>query len=103
MKRCISCGTEWKGEGRPGFRALCPNCEAYIRVCLNCEYFDRSLASGCRLTTTEPVREKDKPNFCEEFEFVDRPAADAAAGSPKKAESAREKFERLFKKPEIKP
>ena len=98
MKRCNSCGTEWKGEARPGFRALCPKCDAYIRVCLNCEYFDRGLASGCRLTTTEPVREKDKPNFCEEFQFVERPETPPLA-SPKKAESARDKFDKLFKKP----
>ena len=103
MKRCYSCGTEWKGEPRPGFRAPCPRCEAYIRVCVNCEYFDRSLVSGCRLTTTEPVREKEKPNFCEEFQFVERSAADSAPGGTKKAESARDKFDKLFKKPPIKP
>lgn len=99
MKRCGNCGEEWKGEPRPGFRALCPKCEAYIHVCVNCTYFDRSLASGCQLTNTEPVREKDRPNFCEEFQFAERPAGTWQSDEEKKARSARDKFDRLFKKP----
>ena len=99
MKRCYHCGEEWKGEPKPAFRALCPKCDAYLRVCLNCAFHDPSASSGCQLSTTEPVREKDHPNFCDEFQFVERAAGEPAPKDSPKAASAREKFGRLFKKP----
>ena len=99
MMRCHHCGEEWKGEARPGFRATCPKCEAYVYVCLNCRFYDASFASGCRLSSTEPVRRKDHPNFCEEFKFAERPADCAPGAQQETGESAREKFDRLFKKP----
>jgi len=97
--RCYNCGQEWQGEPKPGFRALCTRCEAYIRCCWNCRFHDRTASSGCQLSNTETVREKDRPNFCEEFQFVERPAEWSPEAEKKKAESAREKFGRLFKKP----
>jgi hypothetical protein len=99
MTRCHNCGEEWTGEARPGYHATCPACEAYVYVCLNCRFYDPSYASGCQLSTTEPVRRKDHPNFCEEFKLADRPAGWAPGSQQKVGESAREKFGRLFKKP----
>jgi uncharacterized protein (DUF2237 family) len=99
MKRCYRCGEVWTGPPRPGFHALCAKCNAYLRCCLNCRYCDRSAASGCQVPNTEPVREKDRPCFCEEFDFADRAADWAPESDAKKSESTREKFDRLFKKP----
>ena len=97
--RCSNCGEEWKGEARPGFHATCPKCDAHVYVCINCRYYDPNTSRGCQLLNTEPVRDKHRPCFCEEFKFVDRPAAWSPEEEKKARESAREKFGRLFKKP----
>ena len=99
MKHCHHCGAEWTAEDRPGYNATCLACDAYIYVCLNCRFCDRNLSTGCQLTTSEPVRQKDRPNFCDDFKFADRPAAGPTPATEQPAESAREKFERLFRKP----
>ena len=96
---CYHCGTEWKGEPRPGFHATCARCDTHVYVCLNCRFHDPNTARGCQLLTTEPVRHKDRPCFCEEFKFIDRPAGWQPHGSTKGGESARDKFDKLFKKP----
>ncbi|MFC1805951.1 hypothetical protein ACFL09_03125 [Planctomycetota bacterium] len=99
MLRCHHCGAEWTGEPRPGFNAACEACDAHVYVCLNCRHHDPHTSRGCRITTTEPVRHKDRPNFCDDFEFADRPAGGSPDDAKSKSESAREKFDRLFKKP----
>ena len=97
--RCYNCGQEWQGEPRPGFNARCLKCDAYLYCCLNCRFYDEASSRGCRLTTTEPVRRKDHPNFCEEFKFVDRPADWSPGDKANQRDTAREKFDQLFKKP----
>lgn len=99
MRRCYHCGQEWTDEERPGYHATCAKCDAYVYVCLNCRFYDPNAASGCQLATTEPVRRKDHPNFCEEFKFADRPAAWSPGDAKQKSAAAKEEFERLFKKP----
>jgi hypothetical protein len=99
MVQCYHCGEEWTGEARPSYHATCPKCNAYVYVCLNCRFCDPRMASGCALTTTEPVRRKDHPNFCDDFKLADRPAAWSPQTPDPKAASARDKFGRLFKKP----
>jgi hypothetical protein len=99
MLRCHHCGAEWTGEARPGYNAACEACDSHVYVCLNCRYYDPQTSRGCQIVTTEPVRHKDRPNFCDDFVFADRPA-DGSPGDPdKSAAAAREKFDRLFKKP----
>jgi len=97
--RCYHCGAEWTGEPRPGYHATCPACDAHVYVCLNCCYYDPHTSRGCRVPDTEPVRHKDRPNFCDQFRFVDRPADWSPDAEKQKGESARDKFHRLFKNP----
>jgi len=99
MLRCYHCGAEWQGEPRPGYNATCQKCDAHVYVCLNCRYHDPNTSRGCTIVTTEPVRHKDRPNFCDDFRFADRPADWSPDDGRKKGESARDKFDRLFKKP----
>ncbi|MFP4058537.1 MAG: hypothetical protein ACLF0G_16845 [Candidatus Brocadiia bacterium] len=99
MLRCYRCGAEWKGEPRPGFHATCAACEAYVYVCANCRFHDPRASSECQLANTEPVRHNDRPCFCEEFKFVDRPADWSPQAEKERSESARARFDRLFKKP----
>jgi hypothetical protein len=47
-------------------------CRADLRVCLNCQFYDRNVAQQCRERRAEPVLEKEVGNFCEYFEFAKR-------------------------------
>ncbi len=47
-------------------------CRADLRVCLNCQNYDRNIAQQCRERRAEPVLEKAVGNFCEYFEFARR-------------------------------
>jgi hypothetical protein len=98
VKRCHNCGAVWDHDRKPGFNELCPHCDAHLRCCLNCRLYDPHAASQCRSSTTEKVREKDRPSFCEEFEFAQR-SGDEREERKKKADAARQKFDGLFKNP----
>lgn len=56
----------------PGRSETCHQCGADLRVCLNCEFYDRRVACECRERRAEPVHDKAAANFCEYFEFVRR-------------------------------
>ena len=93
MHVCFSCGTEWQGESKVPFRELCPDCGAFLHCCLNCRLYDRFAHQQCRSDTTEPPRDKDRGNFCEEFIF--------RSGEPPKKPgggAGRGKFNDLFGK-----
>jgi hypothetical protein len=96
MLKCYHCGAEWTRGPRPPFRAVCDACEAYISVCLNCKDYDPTASGRCRLRTTEPVRFVDRPNFCEEFRYLDRPADWTPDKGSDAGKSARDKFDSLF-------
>jgi hypothetical protein len=93
MKRCYRCGTEWREEKRPSAKDSCEKCNAYIRCCLNCRFYDEHAHNHCKIPTTEWVGDVGKGNFCDEFTFADRVAEDSQAGEEKQARNA---FDGLF-------
>ena len=96
---CHQCGAEIAvidRTGRIGRRDTCPSCEADLRCCLNCRFYDPQLSNACREPNVEPVRDKDAGNFCDYFALGEpdgRPTADQA-----KATDARAQLEALFRK-----
>ena len=58
--------------GQPGRTERCHQCEADLRVCLNCVCYDPHAAHQCRDRRADPVEDKDSGNFCEYFEFSRR-------------------------------
>ena len=63
---CFSCNK--KLEFAEIFRSSeCHHCGADVRVCKNCEFYDEKLYNECRETSAEPVREKERSNFCDFF------------------------------------
>jgi hypothetical protein len=72
-----------------GVRAVCPQCNAYLHCCLNCRLYSASASNHCLSNTTEPVRDVEAANFCEEFEFVVR-------GKKSAGDSNRSQFDKLF-------
>ena len=47
-------------------------CRADLRVCLNCQSYDKNVAEQCRERRADLVLEKSAGNFCEYFEFARR-------------------------------
>lgn len=73
MKRCHKCGWVWpEDRGRPGIRASCPQCTAYLHSCRNCHHHDPKLHNECRVPGTEMVADRGDMNYCDDFVFADR-------------------------------
>lgn len=94
MASCFSCGGSLDDlEGI--FRSTqCPYCGKDVRVCLNCEFYDPGAHWECRETISEPVRDKDRANFCDYFTPATKRSgiAGGAGGSDK----AKDDFRKLF-------
>jgi hypothetical protein len=61
---------------------------------LNCRFYSPGAHWDCRETIEEPVREKDRANFCPYFSFVDKTSGAKTGDSSQ--ERARQAFKKLF-------
>lgn len=78
---CWSCGTgletvDFQREGE------CQGCRKQTHVCRNCRFYEPGRPNDCQEPIAEPVRYKDRANFCDYFEpsseaYQARPDADA--------------------------
>ena len=93
---CHQCGAEIHVVERVGRRDSCPGCEAEVRCCLNCVFYDPQVSNACREPNVEPVRDKDAANFCDYFS-LGNPAARPTV-EPSQAADARARLEALFAK-----
>ncbi|RAL23013.1 hypothetical protein DL240_08990 [Lujinxingia litoralis] len=92
---CFACGHALALQ-TPIFRTTtCPECDADMKVCKNCRFYDVNASKSCREPVSEPVRDKERANFCDFF----RPAAPAGGqpGERSEADEARARLEALFK------
>lgn len=84
MKTCFKCGTAIELE-KVSRRDECPRCGTDLRVCLNCAFYAESRANACAEPRVEPVKEKDRANYCDFFRFKEevstRPAASTKGGA----------------------
>lgn len=53
---------------RTSFRAECPACGSYLHVCRNCKFYTPGRPNDCAIPGTDPVRDREMMNFCDEFE-----------------------------------
>lgn len=92
MANCHSCGASL--PSRIYRTTQCDACEADAKVCLNCDFYDKGSHWECRETISEPVRDKDRANFCDFF----RPATRirAKGNKPGDTDQAHDAFSRLF-------
>ena len=95
MKYCHKCHTEWDGVNQPPAGETCDKCFADLHVCLNCRFYDESKPLQCRVESVDPVTDKMKANYCEEFQFADKPLPPGDAGNTGKA---KEQWNKLFKR-----
>lgn len=93
MAKCFRCSATIV-ETNIGRLDDCPKCFAPLKVCLNCDFYDRSAYNECRESQADRVVDKDRSNFCDYFKLSSRNSGTGL--SP--AEEARKKAEALFKK-----
>lgn len=97
MGQCHSCGVELPPDV-PIFRETeCPNCSRPLKVCLNCTFYERGAQWDCRETIAEPVRDKERANFCDYFRLRAGPRGNGAGDAEqRRAKRARTDFDKLF-------
>ncbi|MDR1894862.1 MAG: hypothetical protein LBQ61_09305 [Spirochaetales bacterium] len=67
MAVCYHCQTPIPPEPPLGRSSVCSSCGRDLRVCRNCSFYSPGSQWDCRETIGEPVREKERANFCEYF------------------------------------
>ncbi|VAV84074.1 hypothetical protein MNBD_DELTA01-714 [hydrothermal vent metagenome] len=96
QKICFSCKKTIDLTGKPGRGDSCQFCAADLKVCLNCRFYDDSSYNECREPQAERVKEKDRSNYCDYFEFAESSTTDEAAAEGKK-EDPLDRLKDLFK------
>lgn len=95
MASCYSCGVTLPEQ--IGRSTSCPSCGKDVRVCLNCRFYAPGSHWDCRETIPEPVREKDRGNFCDYFApAADRGGQGGKGSSANRVTRARSSFDNLF-------
>jgi hypothetical protein len=95
MKTCAACTKELDLGHSIGRRDVCPFCKADLRSCRNCRHSDLRAAKQCREPQAELVKDKERANFCDFFQFAERGGSGAEDGA---AEQARKALDTLFRK-----
>ena len=95
MRTCHACKKELDLSRGIARRDACPHCRADLHVCLNCRFYDPGVSKQCREPAAELIRDKDKANFCDYFQFAERAGRMETAFS---ADQARKALDDLFKK-----
>ncbi|RKX86234.1 MAG: hypothetical protein DRP57_01970 [Spirochaetes bacterium] len=88
--------------------STCPFCSKDLKICYNCKFYSEGAHWDCLETIHEPVREKDRANFCEFFRFKKLEGLDPKSSNNShteglqiknktdKKERAKQNFNRLF-------
>jgi hypothetical protein len=76
-----------------GRRDECPSCHSDLHCCLNCTHYDTKASKSCREPVAEPVKEKQRANYCDYFIF-----REAGAVSGETSDAARKRLDELFKR-----
>ena len=99
MKACHACGEPWEGSAgsQPGKNETCGKCDADLHTCLNCRHHDPSVKNECRSRTAEPVKDKDRHNHCDEFQFADKGLGSPQSSGGGSKNEMEKKWNDLFK------
>lgn len=98
MKFCHVCKKSWEGLTQPGVRETCEKCGADLHICLNCRFYDLFKAYQCQINNIDPVKNKERSNFCEEFQFSEKEPAEKDSKNDSEKEKAKDRWNKLFKK-----
>lgn len=88
---CFHCQKKIDLEGKKiGFRSTCPFCDFDLHICKNCKFYLPGKPNDCSIPNIEPVQDKEKNNFCDDFVANDQPLT-------RKNSSIEEISQKLFK------
>ncbi|MCP2617930.1 hypothetical protein NLC82_00745 [Candidatus Aminicenantes bacterium AC-335-A11] len=73
--------------------AVCRECGAFLRVCLNCKFYSHFAPHECKEPAAPIIMDKEKPNSCQFFEFLEQKEEEKEI-----KEKAIKEWEELFKK-----
>ena len=90
---CFNCQNKTVFQGTVGRREECSKCRSDLHCCKNCKFFDPKAYNQCREPVAEVVKEKDRANYCDNFE----PGAGGGKSGPT-AQDLKAAAEALFKK-----
>jgi hypothetical protein len=79
---------------RVGARDSCPRCGSDLHSCRNCQFYEPAKPNQCSEPQAEWVRDKEAANYCDYFRPSSGPVTPGQSSS---SESARRKFDSLFK------
>lgn len=74
----------------------CPACNADIRSCRNCKFYEPGAHYDCHETIEELVSDKEKANFCDFFTLDPAAGPKSANNGASAADKARSAFNSLF-------
>lgn len=89
---CWNCNSTVEAPLPLSRREVCPSCDADMRCCRMCDFYDRGYARDCREPVADAVADKERSNMCDFF----RPGVPGAAADGGASAEARKKLERLF-------
>jgi len=79
---CYNCQKKVDLEGgKVPFRSSCPFCDFDLHICKNCKFYSEGKPHDCNVPDIEPVKDKEKYNFCEEFQPNDQPEEKKSSSS----------------------
>ena len=96
MYACHFCKTAVENPREVYRDTTCSSCHRDLKICLNCKFYSPGAHWDCSETIDEPVRDKDRANFCTFFSFRDSPAKGPTQAKPDSKEQTRRKLDKLF-------
>ena len=73
MITCYKCKKNLDIGKKIGFKECCSFCFSDLHVCKNCKHYKVGKPYDCNIPGIDPVIDKEKNNFCEEFEINENP------------------------------
>ena len=68
---CWKCGNALEDILTPlPFRATCADCTSWLHCCVNCKHYAPGKPNDCNVPGTDPIRDREGCNFCEEFTLL---------------------------------
>jgi hypothetical protein len=79
---CSRCKTKNEFDQKVSFRATCISCGSDLHVCNNCRYHLIGKPNDCYVPNTDPIYDREKSNFCEEFKPKEKQSDKDKKASP---------------------
>ncbi len=94
MPECFFCRGEIEIKTRVMRKDVCPHCGRDLHCCLQCRFHDTGFHNQCREPKAEMVRDRDRANLCDYFEFQGARGGEETS----QKDEAKKRLDDLFRK-----